>query len=103
MEEIIRRIIEIEYAAQNLVAKGHAQAEKIRMDTLEKLKELENNITEMSSHKIEELRQKIRSEAYEKIQKISETTDKRLKALEAYVNENRETWENQIFNRILGR
>jgi len=103
MEEIIKKIIEIEHEAQNIMAGGYKQVEKIRKDTGEKLKSLEENITEMSNHKIEELRQKIRSEADEKIRKINETTDKRIQALEAYVENNRETWENQIFDRILGR
>lgn len=103
MEEIIKKIIEIEHEAQNIMAGGDKQVEKIRKDTGEKLKSLEENITEMSNHKIEELRQKIRSEADEKIRKINETTDKRIQALEAYVENNRETWENQIFDRILGR
>ena len=103
MEEVIKKIIEIEHEAQNILEGGYRQVEKIRMNTLNKLKELENNITEMTNHKIEELRQRIRSEADEKIQNIKETTEKRIQAMEVYVKNNRETWENQIFNRILGR
>jgi len=103
MEEVIKKIIEIEHEAQNILEGGYRQVEKIRMNTLNKLKELENNITEMTNHKIEELRQRIRSEADEKIQNINETTEKRIQAMEVYVKNNRETWENQIFNRILGR
>jgi len=103
MEEIIKRIIDIEHEAQNILAGGYKQVEIIRKHTDEKLKSLEESITEMSNHKIEELRQKVRSEADEKIKSINEGTDKRMKALETYVENNRETWEDQIFNRILGR
>jgi len=103
MEEIIKRIIEIEHEAQSIMKDGNEQAEKIRMDTIEKLKDLENNITEMSNQKIEQLKNEIRSEADEKIRRINENIDKRIQAMEVYVGNNRETWENQIFNRILGR
>ncbi len=103
MEESIKKIIEIEHEAQNLVAEGNAQIEKIRLGTLEELKKMECNIIEMSDYKIEELRQKSRSDADEKLRKINESTDRKIHALEVYVEKNRETWENQIFARILGR
>lgn len=103
MEESIKKIIEIEHEAQILVAEGYAQIEKIRLGTLEELKNMECNITEMSDYKIEELRQKSRSDADEKLKKINERTDRKLHALEVYVEKNRETWENQIFDRILER
>lgn len=103
MEEAIKKIIEIEHEAQSLVAEGYAQIEKIQLGTLEELKSMEYNIIEMSDFKIEELRQKSRSDADEKLKKINEGTDKKIHALEVYVEKNRETWENQIFDRILGR
>lgn len=103
MEEAIKKIIEIEHEAQSLVAEGYAQIEKIRSHTLEELKNMESNIIEMSDYKIEELRQKSRSDADEKLKKINESTQRKIHALEVYVGNNRETWENQILNRILRR
>lgn len=103
MEEAIKKIIEIEHEAQSLVAEGYAQIEKIQSHTLEELKNMESNIIEMSDYKIEELRQKSRSEADEKLKKINESTQRKIHALEVYVENNRETWENQILNRILRR
>ena len=64
---------------------------------------IENQLSEMSDYKIEELRQKSRSEADEKLKKINESTQRKIHALEVYVENNRETWENQILNRILRR
>ncbi|NLE26355.1 MAG: hypothetical protein GX625_13625 [Clostridiaceae bacterium] len=103
MEDAIKKIIEIEHEAQNLVAEGYAQIEKIQSHTLEELKNMECNIIEMSDYKIEELSQKSRSDADEKIKKINESTQRKIHALEVYVENNRETWENQILNRILRR
>lgn len=103
MEEAIKKIIEIEHEAQDLVVEGYAQIEKIQLGTLEELKNMECNIIEMSNYKIEQLRQKSRSDADKKLKIISENTDRRIHTLEVYVENNRETWENQIFNRILGR
>jgi hypothetical protein len=103
MEKAIKKLIEIEHEAQRLVKEGYAQSERIRQGTLEELKKMECNINEMANYKIEQLSRKSRLDADEKILKIKESTEKRIRALEDYVENNRETWENQIFNRILER
>lgn len=103
MEEYIKKIIEIEHEAQKLVSQGYEQTEKIRSDTLNELKNMEDNIMEMSIHKIDQLRERNRLEANEKIQNIKESTENRIRILEDYVEKNREMWENLIFDRILRR
>ncbi len=101
MEDAIRKIIEIEYEAQKLVSQGYERVEKIQISTLEQLKDMEDNIMEMANHKIDQLREKNRIEAVEKIQKINEGIENRIHIIEEYVAKNRETWESQIFDRIL--
>jgi hypothetical protein len=103
MEDVITKIIEIEREAQNLVAQGYAQKEKIQSDTLEVLKLMEENIEEMADQKISQLREQSRRETDEKIRSIKENTDNKIRMLEEYVEKNRESWENQIFARITGR
>jgi len=103
MEEAIKKIIEIENGAQSLISEGYAKAEKIYMDSLEELKNMEANIGEMANFKIDELREKSRAEADEKLKKINESQERKIHILEDYVENYRETWEDQIFNRILGR
>ena len=103
MEEVIRKIIEIEHEAQNLVAQGYAQREKIRLSTHEELKSMEKNIQDMADQKIIQLKQASRRETDEKLRKIKENTENKIRILEEYVEKNRDSWENQIFSRIIGR
>jgi hypothetical protein len=103
LEEAIKRIIEIEHEAQNLVNQGRVQSDSIRMNTLEAQKNMEADIIEMSKSKIEQIRTKSRMETDEKIRKIKESTERKINILEDYVGNNREIWEKQIFTRILGR
>jgi len=103
MEEAIRKIIEIEHEAQNLVARGYAQREKIRLSTHEELKSMEKNIQDMADQKIIQLKQASRRETDEKLRKIKENTENKIRILEEYVEKNRDSWENQIFSRIIGR
>lgn len=103
MEDAIKKIIEIEHEAQSLVAQGHAHVEKIHLNTLEELKIMEENIIEMSEHKINQLREASRQEADEKLQKIKENTEEKIRVLEEYVEKNREAWEKQIYSRIISR
>lgn len=103
MESVIKRIIDIEHEAQYLVSHGYAIAERIRLDTSEKLKSMEENITEMANHKIAQLKEASRQETEDKLKKIKEDTENKIRILEEYVEKNRDSWENQIFARIIGR
>ncbi|NLL66422.1 MAG: hypothetical protein GX236_01810 [Clostridiaceae bacterium] len=103
MENAIKKLIEIENEAQKLVEEGYSQSERIRQETLKELKNMECNINEMANYKIDQLSRKSRLDADEKIKKINESTQKRIRVLEDYVENNRETWGNQIFSRILER
>lgn len=103
MENAIKKIIEIEHKARDIVSQGYKQAEDIRLETLEVLKNMEKNIEESVNHKIEELKAKIRLETDEKIGKIRESAENRIRTLEEYARKNRDAWEDEIFSRIVGR
>lgn len=103
MEEVVKRIIEIEHEAQDLVSQGLAQKDKINRDTQEELRVMETNILEMAEHKIEQLRLKSRREADDKVIRIYENTALKMRLMEENAEENQSVWENQIFSRIIGR
>lgn len=103
MEELLKKIIEIEHQAQSLVAEGIAEKENMYKATRNEIENLKSNILEMSEHKIEELRLRNERDAEEKINQINESRTQKLKMLEETYNKNREQWENQIFTRIIGR
>ncbi len=103
MEDVVKKIIEIEHEAQSLVAEGVAEREKLQMDTRDEMRAMETNIVEMSVHKIDQLRSKSRKEADDKIIRIYEDTALKMRLMEENAEENQGLWENQIFDRILGR
>ncbi|HBR02604.1 MAG TPA: hypothetical protein DD738_08335 [Ruminiclostridium sp.] len=103
MEELIKKIIEIEHEAQSLVDDGIAQKEKIRMDTENELKAIEENILDMAERKIEQLEVRNRKEADEKLARIREHTALKVKQINGVIAGHKEMWENQIFSRITGR
>lgn len=103
MEDIVKKIIEIEHEAQNIVSEGLAQKEQIERDTQEELRIMEANINEMAEHKIEQLKNKSRKEADDKIIRIYESTAMKMRLMEENAEENQAMWEEQIFNRIIGR
>ena len=103
MEELLKKIIEIEHQAQSLVAEGIAEKENMYKATRNEIEDLKSSILEMSEHKIEELRLRNERDAEEKINQINESRTQKLKMLEETYNKNREQWENQIFTRIIGR
>lgn len=103
MEEVLRKIIEIEHEAQHLLAEGMTRSEKIRLDTQEELKAMEANIFEMAEHKIDQLKNKSRKEADDKLIRIYESTALKMRLMEESAEEKQELWENDIFNRVVGR
>ncbi len=103
MEDVVKKIIEIEHEAQNLVSEGLAQKDKILRDTQEELRMMEANILEMAEHKIHQLKTKSRKEADDKIIRIYESTALKMRLMEENAEENQKVWEDQIFNRIVGR
>lgn len=103
MEDVIKKIIEIEHEAQSLVAEGLAQEEKIQIDTQGEIKTMETNILEMSENKMGQLKARNRKEADEKLAQIHEHTTRKLEQMGEVIAKNQDLWENQIFNRIVGR
>lgn len=103
MEKVIEKIIDIEHEAQGLVAEGYAQAEQIRICTLEDLKDMDARISKMSEKKINQLYKDNRKDADNRIASINEQKAMKMRLLEETVLKNRDMWENQIYNRILGR
>ena len=73
------------------------------MDTQQELQVMDANILEMSEHKIEQLKNKSRKEADDKLIRIYEDTALKIRLMEESAEEHQEIWENEIFNRIVGR
>ena len=103
MEEVVKKIIEIEHKAQDMVSEGLAEKDTIQRNTLEELRIMESNILEMAEHKVEQLKLKSRKEADDKIVKIKEKTSTKLHLMEGNAVKNQKEWEDQIFSRIIGR
>lgn len=103
MEELLKKIIEIEKHAQNLVAEGITEKDNMYEATRNEIENIKSNILEMADQKIGELKAKSQRDAEEKLNQINSNKMQKMKMIEDVFNQNRDQWENQIFSRIIGR
>ena len=103
VENVIKRIIELEQSAQQVVAEGIGEQDGILAEGRDECSSLKANIEEMAEHKIEQLRLKSRREADDRVMRIYEDTALRMRLMEEAAEENQGIWEKEIINRIIGR
>lgn len=103
MERIIRQIIELEHTAQKMVEDARAEEARIISEGIEESNAIKEHITEMAENKINQLKNKNQYESDDRIIRIYETTAMNMRLMEENAEENQTLWENDIFNRIVGR
>lgn len=101
MEDIVKRIIELEHSAQSQIGLAEAEAEKIRQSGLEECRIMEERIMEMAENKIKQLQAKGTREKEDRIIRIYEDTALSMRLMEENAEQNQQKWEDEIFNRII--
>jgi len=101
MEDIVKRIIELEHNAQDQIRLGEEEAERIRQSGLEECRGMEANIMEMAENKIKQLQSKGTREKEDRIIRIYEDTALKMRLMEENAEQNRQKWEDEIFDRIV--
>jgi len=101
MEDIVKRIIELEHNAQDQIRLGEEEAERIRQSGLEECRGMEANIMEMAENKIKQLQSKGTREKEDRIIRIYEDTALKMRLMEEKAEQNRQKWEDEIFDRIV--
>ena len=102
MEDIIRRIIEIEDKAQEIVNDARAAESNLgkRVEAEDKI--LAQKIREKAENRCRKLRESEQERINEKINDISKTTESRLAELQRKYSENKEKWVDDMVRHIIG-
>lgn len=103
MEEIIDKLIELEYRAQKMTTDARQKQKSIEQQIENKRKEIETKILISYQKKIEEMKKR---EALDKQQKLEEIEAKKIKQIEALeydFNQSHSEWEQELLNIIIGR
>jgi vacuolar-type H+-ATPase subunit H len=103
MEEVIRRIIELENKAEQIVHEAREEEKKIQEEASLEVSAIEARLHESSETKISQLKGRTQYESDDRIIRIYEDTAMKMRLMEEQAEEEQVTWENEIFNRIVGR
>lgn len=102
MEEIIDKLIELEYRAQKITTDAKNKEKSISEQIEKKHKEIEANILNIYQKKIDEMRARENLDKQQKIEEIENKKIKQIEALENDFNLNHLKWEQDLFNSIIG-
>ncbi|UZQ85372.1 hypothetical protein ODU73_002505 [Thermoclostridium stercorarium] len=97
MNEIFRRIIEIDNRAKELFSEDAKERERLRQDTVREIESMRNQIRQMADEKIEQLVSQNRKDVDEKVKDINSAVAEKLTAMEEKYIQNADEWVERIF------
>lgn len=103
MENIIRRIIELEHQAQKMVDEAREEEQRILRAGQTEDQTAAGRIRERADNKINQLKGKSQYDSDDRVIRIYEDTAMKMRLMEENAEENQAGWEDEIFNRIIGR
>ena len=103
MEDVIRRIIDIEEKAQALMKHTMQEKEALIKSYEEKTVALEKRILEEADTKIEQIRKKELSDSTNERKEAEKQCDMKIMAIEEKIKKNKEAWISDLVNQVLSR
>lgn len=103
MENIIRRIIELEHQAQKVVDEAREEETRILDIGQQEEQAAASRISTLAGNKIDQLRGKSQYDSDDRVIRIYEDTALKMRLMEENAEEHQTAWEDEIFNRIVGR
>ena len=103
MEDVIKRIIDIEEKAQALMNHTLQEKEALIKSYEEKTKAMEKRILEEAEMKIEQIRKKELSDSAAERKAIEDQCDLKLKAIEEKIRKHKEAWIADLVSQVLDR
>ena len=101
MEEVIKKIIEIEFKAQEVIDKALAEKELDEKQNMDRIKELKVSLINDANHKVDQIRERefleIKEQEVEKIKKCDEFVIK----MEENAESNMDIWVEELVKRVL--
>lgn len=101
MEEVIKKIIDIEYKAQGIMDDTEVEKAQKYKELEAKIKELKEDILTQAERKVNQLWNKEIQEAKEIANKKNKELEEKLTLIEKYSNENMGEWVDRITENII--
>ena len=102
MEEIIKRIIEIEDKAQKIMKDARSDRDGLDKRVEAKEERLKKQMSEAAERRCLKIRESERGRADEEIAQINARTKEQLSALEKTYSENKQKWVDDMVGHIIG-
>lgn len=104
MDEIIKEIIEIDKQASAKLEEANRIKDEVLKKQLEREnEELRKKMRERAQKHLDEVRRTEQEYANEKCAEIEANKQKAFSALKKVYDENHQTWEDDLYSRVLGR
>lgn len=102
MEEIIDKLIELEYRAQKITTDAKKKEKSISEQIEKRRKEIEGNILDTYQKKLDEMRTRENLDKQQRLEEIENKKLKQIENLENEFNQNHLKWEQDLFDSIIG-
>lgn len=103
MENLIKKILNIENIAQNIINEAEAEEKNIEDKLVDEIKQLEEDIIKKQNRKIEQLKERELNEARLEADKNNENINSKLQDMESISNTNMQRWINEVVTSIIER
>lgn len=103
MENMLREIVETDKASRLDVQKAMLRREQLTRELAEIKEQIDSEYKQKAEKRIENARRSAQKETAEIKEKIRLETDEKSRALSRVYEENREEWENAVFNAVTGK
>ncbi|WZL82285.1 hypothetical protein QBE53_04065 [Vallitaleaceae bacterium 9-2] len=101
MEEVIKKIIEIEEKAQSVINETLKEKERKEKEHEAKVQNLEETIISNAHRKVEQIREREFAEVNGKRQAMEKECEDRLDRMQSYANEKMDQWVDELVRRVL--
>lgn len=103
MDAIIKKIIDIEQKAQQIVNEAEDEKKLIEQNLSSEVEKMHEEIRTKANKKIEQVRKLELSEADLAVKDVVLKSEQQIKNMIQYSNEKRAQWEELIIQRVIGR
>jgi|ASRM01.1.fsa_nt_gi vacuolar-type H+-ATPase subunit H len=102
MEEVIKKIIQIEEQAQSIIKEAIQEKERKEKEHEDKIQNLHETIINNAHKKVEQIREREFEEINEKKTAMEDKCQARLSRMQDNANQQMDQWVNELVNRVLG-
>ena len=103
MEALIRKVVLLEQQGKDVVKAARERQTTIEDEITQNKELIESEIKTKLKNKLEQIRTSEAAEGVERVKVINAETEKQLAHIRGRFDENKGAWEDELFNKIVGR